>query len=78
MLAVLDALVARLAAGGAPAAHGLQPVLLAPGQCVDGHGTSKAYMPLLEALGRLCLQSTSGARPRSYAVWQRRACCSAV
>jgi len=54
---VLDAFVARLAAGGA---HGPQPVLLARGQCVDGYGTSDAYMPLLEALGRLCRQSTNG------------------
>src|SRR6185295_2226112 len=34
---------------------------LARGQCVDGFGTSDAYMPLLEALERLCRQSTSEA-----------------
>src|SRR5262249_49917850 len=34
-------------------------VLLAHGQCVDGYGTSEAYLPLLEAVERLCRESTS-------------------
>ncbi len=39
---------------------GLAPrYLLCHGHCVDGFGTSDAYMPLLEALERLCRQAMS-------------------
>lgn len=36
-------------------------VLLARGQCVDGYGTSEAFMPLLEAVERLCRESSTDA-----------------
>lgn len=47
---VLDEFVRRL---------GPTNVSLVHGQCVDGYGTSEAYMPLLEALERLCRESAS-------------------
>lgn len=53
---VLDAFAARLSSSGAVSVGSL---LLAQGQCVDGYGTSDAYMPLLQALAQVCRQSTS-------------------
>jgi hypothetical protein len=50
---LLEAFAARLADRDA------KPCVLARGQCVDGFGTTEAYLPLLEALERLGRQSTS-------------------
>ncbi len=50
--AVLDAFVARR--------RDTEHVLLAHGQCVDGYGASEVYLPLLEAVERLCRASASG------------------
>ena len=47
-----------------------RPALLAHGQCVDGYGTSDAYMPLLEALEQLC---RSAARDHAIALLRRLA-----
>lgn len=49
---LLDEFVRRL---------GTTKVSFVHGQCVDGYGTSEAYMPLLEAVERLCRESTSDA-----------------
>ena len=38
----------RLAAGGIPT------VLIAHGQCIESHGSTEAYYPILQALGQLC------------------------
>jgi DNA-binding winged helix-turn-helix (wHTH) protein len=35
--------------------------MLARGQCVDGYGASEAYLPLLEAVERLCRETTRAA-----------------
>ncbi len=44
---------------GTAADPGSQAALLARGQCVDCYGASEAYMPLLEAMERLCCESGS-------------------
>ena len=44
--ALVDAFVARLAAA--------EDVSLARGQCMDHYGTGEPYLPVLEALGRMC------------------------
>jgi hypothetical protein len=44
--AVVEAFAATVAADPA--------VWLAHGQCVEHYGTGEAYLPILEALGRLC------------------------
>ena len=31
-----------------------EPVWIGRGQCIEHYGTGEAYMPVLEALGRLC------------------------
>lgn len=41
-------------------AHGAS-MLVARGQCVEHHGSGEPYMPILDALGRLC-RGTEGAR----------------
>lgn len=64
---LLDEFVRRLGATTFSLVHG---------QCVDGYGTSEAYMPLLEAVERLCRESTSEApvtlRPRQSGSTARR------
>jgi DNA-binding winged helix-turn-helix (wHTH) protein len=45
--ALIDAFVASLGGDGAE-------LLIARGQCVDQHGAGEPYLPVLEALGRLC------------------------
>ena len=44
--ALVEAFVAQVAAAGA--------VWIGHGQCIDQYGTGEAYLPVLEALGRLC------------------------
>ena len=44
--ALVEAFVARVASEGA--------VWIGHGQCIDQYGTGEAYLPVLEALGRLC------------------------
>lgn len=66
---LVDELLRLLAARGVTVAPGATPgsvatdtgtaCLVARGQCVDGYGASEAYMPLLEAVERLCRESTS-------------------
>jgi DNA-binding winged helix-turn-helix (wHTH) protein len=55
---VVDAFVARLASADVSSAGAARSFLFAYGQCVDGYGTSDAYMPLLQPLAQLCRQST--------------------
>ena len=43
-----------------------QPVLLARGQCVERYGAGEAYLPMLEAVGRLCQET------QSLSGWLRR------
>jgi predicted ATPase/DNA-binding winged helix-turn-helix (wHTH) protein len=33
---------------------GMEPIWIGRGQCIEQYGTGEAYLPLLEALGRLC------------------------
>jgi len=56
---LLDAFVARLAAGAIPCAREPKRIALASGQCIDGFGTIEAYLPLLDGLERLCRESSS-------------------
>lgn len=44
--ALVEAFVAQIAAAGA--------VWIGRGQCIEQYGTGEAYLPVLEALGRLC------------------------
>lgn len=55
---LLDELVRLLRSPDTPGNS--PPCLVAHGQCVDGYGTSDAYMPLLQALTQLCRPPTSG------------------
>lgn len=56
--ALLDELVRLLRSPDTPGNS--PPCLVAHGQCVDGYGTSDAYMPLLQALTQLCRPPASG------------------
>src|SRR5262249_56591725 len=51
--AVVDAWVAQVAAAG--------DLWLAQGQCIEHYGAGEAYLPVLEALGRLCREPAGAA-----------------
>ncbi len=55
---LIEAFVERVAADA--------DVWLGRGQCVDQYGVGEAYLPLLEALGRLCRSSGDRFRPLLY------------
>lgn len=56
--ALVDHFLAGLGRGSTPALRDPAP-LLSRGQCADGYGASEPYMPLLEAVERLCRESAS-------------------
>jgi hypothetical protein len=68
-----DAFVRRLAVGDS----GSAPSLIAHGQCVEQHGAGEPFLPVIEALERLCAASGSGPvlelLRRHDAVGERRA-----
>jgi DNA-binding winged helix-turn-helix (wHTH) protein/tetratricopeptide (TPR) repeat protein len=61
--ALLDGFLSRLAAGarGTPTAGGTTPCLVASGQCVRHFGDFEPYLPILDALGRLCRGASAAA-----------------
>ena len=58
--ALVEAFVAQVAAEGA--------VWIGHGQCIDQYGTGEAYLPVLEALGRLC----RGPQGAHFLAWLRQ------
>src|SRR6266540_873024 len=57
---LVEAFVAQVAAEGA--------VWIGHGQCIDQYGTGEAYLPVLEALGRLC----RGPHGAHFLAWLQR------
>jgi DNA-binding winged helix-turn-helix (wHTH) protein/tetratricopeptide (TPR) repeat protein len=53
---VVDTFLAQIEAGGLPAmpAASGSEIWIAQGRCVEHYGAGEAYLPVLEALGRLC------------------------
>ena len=52
--ALTDEFLRRLGAQGTP--NPLTSFFIARGQCIEQHGAAEPYLPVLEALGRLCAQ----------------------
>ena len=58
--ALVEAFVAQVAAG--------TPVWIGHGRCIEPYGTAEAYLPILEALGRLC----RGPEGTHFLAWLRQ------
>lgn len=62
--ALVDEFLRRLTTGDEAADRGTPnrstACLVARGQCVEQHGTGEPYLPVLEALRRLCVESDAG------------------